>query len=70
MWAANGLLKKIEGRYKGAIVALLSVSQPQKQKIRPVLDLRELNTHIKCFTGETMSCQESIGDGVDSVKVV
>ena len=41
---------------------LMAVEQPTKNKVRPVLDYRELNTHVECHTGDDMTdvCSETL----------
>ena len=36
----------------GGILPLMAVEQPTKNKVRPVLDYRELNAHVECHTGD------------------
>ena len=39
---------------------LMAVVQPTKNKVRPVLDYRELNEYVACHTGDNMTdvCNE------------
>ena len=60
-WIEEGILVPWEGKVQG-VLPLMAVSQPIKNKIRPILDYRELNEHVACHTrgdatdvcGETM----------------
>ena len=36
------------------IIPLLAVVQPTKNKVRPVMDYRELNDFVECHTGDDM----------------
>ena len=53
-WISKGWLVKWDGPVKG-VIPLLAVVQPTKDKVRPVMDYRELNEYVECHTG---------GDGV------
>ena len=52
-WIEEGILvpwdKEVEG-----VIPLMAVEQPTKNKIRPVLDFRELNEYVSCHTGGEM----------------
>lgn len=50
-WIENGWLVRWDGPVKG-IVPLLAVVQPTKDKVRPVMDYRELNDFVECHTGD------------------
>ena len=60
-WISKGWLRKWNGPHKG-IIPLLAVVQPTKDKVRPVMDYRELNQYVECHTGdeETAICGEKI----------
>ena len=51
-WIKEGILEPWEGEVSEGIIPLLAVDQPTKDKVRPVLDFRELNTYVKCHTGD------------------
>ena len=51
-WISEGILVPWEGSAEYGIVPLFAVEQPTKNKIRPVLDYRELNKYIQCHTGD------------------
>ena len=50
-WITEGILIPWEGDKQKGVVALMAVSQPTKNKIRPVLDFREVNRSVMCHTG-------------------
>ncbi len=62
-WVKDGWLvphnQNIHGPVKGTI-PLMAVVQQNKQKVRPVLDFRELNDHINLHTAEADVCVEKI----------
>ena len=47
---AEGVLVPWRGE-EGGLLPLMAVEQPTKGKVRPVLDFRELNNHVRCHTG-------------------
>jgi hypothetical protein len=50
-WISEGWLVKWDGPVKG-VIPLLAVVQPTKDKVRPVMDYRELNGFVECHTGD------------------
>jgi len=52
-WISKGWLKPWNGPAAG-IIPLLAVFQPTKDKVRPVMDYRELNNFVECHTGDDM----------------
>ena len=50
-WIEERIMVPWEGEYSG-LLPLMAVEQPTKGKVRPVLDYRELNTHVSCHTGD------------------
>ena len=60
-WISKGWLVKWKGAVKG-VIPLLAVVQPTKDKVRPVMDYRELNTFVESHTGDeqTAVCGEKI----------
>ena len=50
-WISKGWLVPWKGPVKG-IIPLLAVVQPTKDKVRPVMDYRELNEFVECHTGD------------------
>ena len=44
------------------LATLMAVIQPTKDKVRPVLDFRELNGHVMCHTGDDVTdvCGETL----------
>lgn len=49
-WISEGILRPWTEKVEG-VLPLMAVVQPTKQKVRPVLDFRELNVHVACHTG-------------------
>jgi len=60
-WISNGWLVKWDGPVKG-FIPLLAVVQPTKDKVRPVMDYRELNAFVESHTGdeENAVCAEKV----------
>jgi len=58
-WIRDGWLKKFEGKPKG-IIPLMAVIQPNKDKVRPVMDYRELNCFVSSHTAESDVCGEKL----------
>ena len=52
-WISKGWLKRWDGPVTG-VIPLLAVFQPTKDKLRPVMDYRELNDFVECHTGDDM----------------
>ncbi|KHJ43407.1 integrase core domain protein [Trichuris suis] len=62
-WIHNGWLVPYNEEELGpakALIPLLAVTQRSKGKVRPVLDFRELNTHIAAFTGNSDVCAHKL----------
>merc|ERR1712055_400958 len=62
-WISNQWLVEWKGPVKGYI-PLLAVVQPTKDKVRPVMDYRELNAFVESHTGDdnTAVCAEKVRD--------
>lgn len=59
-WICEGILTKVKSREKG-FLPLMAIEQPTKNKIRPVIDFRELNSYIECNTGDEVDvCDETL----------
>ena len=58
-WIENGWLIPYDGPYEG-VVPLMAVIQRNKNKVRPVLDYREVNEFLSCHTAESVACNESL----------
>ena len=58
-WLRKGWLVEYEGPSTG-ILPLMAVVQENKQKTRPVLDYRELNTFVSSHTAESDVCAEKL----------
>ena len=60
-WVDKGILIPWRGEAKG-VIPLMAAEQPMKNKIRPVLDFRELNESVKCHTGDDVTdvCSEKL----------
>ena len=52
-WIEEGVLIPWKGD-EGGVLALMSVEQTTKGKVRPVLDFRELNRNVLCHTGDNV----------------
>ena len=61
-WIEEGILVPWSEEVDIGIIPLMAVEQPTKNKVRPVLDFRELNAHVECHTGDEMIdvCSESL----------
>ena len=49
-WISKGWLKRWDGPVEG-VIPLLAVFHPTKDKVRPVMDYRELTNFVECHTG-------------------
>lgn len=58
-WVEEGWLQESDAPQYGHI-PMLAVVQEKKDKVRPVMDYRELNEHIQCHTGDSEDCQETL----------
>lgn len=58
-WIAEGILIPYDGEV-GAVLPLMAVSQPQKCKVRPVLDYRLLNEHVSSHTADSLVCADTL----------
>uniref|UniRef100_A0A5S6Q5M4 Integrase catalytic domain-containing protein n=1 Tax=Trichuris muris TaxID=70415 RepID=A0A5S6Q5M4_TRIMR len=62
-WFKNGWLVPYDtnkyGQAKG-LIPLMAIVQRNKKKVRPVMDFRELNTHIETFTGDSDVCAQKL----------
>ena len=62
-WIANGWLEPYDdmkyGPAKG-LIPLMAVIQQNKAKVRPVMDFRELNTHVDAFTANADVCADKL----------
>ena len=54
-WIEEGILKPWGEDVKEGVLPLMVVIQPTKNKVRPVLDFRELNEYVKCHTGDDVA---------------
>lgn len=61
-WIGEGVLVPWGKEVESGVLPLMPVVQPTKNKVRPVLDFRELNTHVMCHTGDdaTDVCGETL----------
>ena len=57
-WKTEGWLRPCCEPEQG-IIPLLAVEQPNKGKIRPVMDFREINAFIESHTGDSDVCSET-----------
>ena len=51
-WIDEGILVPWKNEVSTGIIPLMAVEQPTKNKVRPVLDFRELNANVMCHTGD------------------
>ena len=51
-WIDDGILRPWDEQVVQGVLPLMAVEQATKQKVRPVLDYRELNEFIECHTGD------------------
>ena len=58
-WIENGWLKKTTETESG-IIPLLTVVQTKKNKVRPVLDFREMNDFVECSGADADVCDEKL----------
>ena len=60
-WIKEEILVPWEGEVQGYL-ALMAVEQPTKNKVRPILDYRELNELAKCHAGDGIKdvCSEKL----------
>lgn len=58
-WIQEGWLEPC-GRPDGGIIPLLAVHHAGKNKVRPVLDYRELNCAVKSHTADSEVCSETL----------
>ena len=60
-WIDEGILIPWKGEV-GGLLPLMAVVQPTKNKVRPVLDYRELNKYVESHTGDDVTdiCSEKI----------
>lgn len=58
-WIDLGWLQQFEGKHDG-IIPLMAVIQINKEKVRPVLDYRELNQYVSSHTGTSDVCGEKL----------
>lgn len=62
-WITNGWLKPYDERKYGpakGLIPLMAVVQQNKAKVRPVMDFRELNTHVDAFTASADVCADKL----------
>jgi ribonuclease HI len=58
-WIDNGWLQVYQGEFDG-VIPLMAVVQPNKDKVRPVLDYRELNQYVSSHTAGSEVCGEKL----------
>ena len=62
-WVSNGWLVPYDEQRLGpprALIPLMAVRQRNQDKVRPVLDYRELNSHITAHTADADVCAEQL----------
>lgn len=58
-WISRGWMQSYDGDHDG-LIPLMAVVQANKEKVRPVLDFRELNEHVSSHTGQAVVCSDKI----------
>lgn len=63
-WIDEDILVPWQEEVDGGVLPLMAAIQPTKNKVRPVLDYRELNTYVMCHTGDDVTdvCGETLRD--------
>ena len=62
-WITNGWLEPYDDEKLGPtkwLIPLLAIVQHNKDKVRPVMDFRELNSHVDAFTANADVCADNI----------
>lgn len=62
-WIENGWLRSYDEAELGppkALIPLMAVVQPNKDKVRPVMDFRELNSFVQAHTADADVCADKI----------
>ena len=62
-WIANGWLEPYDDKKMGpakGLIPLMAIVQQNKDKVRPVMDFRELNSHVDAFTANADVCADNI----------
>ena len=62
-WTANGWLELYDDNKMGpakGLIPLMAIVQQNKDKVRPVMDFRELNSHVDAFTANADVCADKI----------
>ncbi|MEL7302027.1 MAG: DDE-type integrase/transposase/recombinase, partial [Pseudomonadota bacterium] len=62
-WIEEGWLRPYDENRSGpakGLIPMMAVIQQNKDKVRPVLDFRELNCHIEAFTREADVCADKL----------
>ena len=61
-WIAEGILVPWNDQVETGVIPLMAIEQETKNKIRPVLDFRELNQYVNCHTGDDVAdvCTETL----------
>uniref|UniRef100_A0A5S6QFW8 Uncharacterized protein n=1 Tax=Trichuris muris TaxID=70415 RepID=A0A5S6QFW8_TRIMR len=63
IWIRNGWLAPYDEKKFGpakALIPLMAINQRSKDKVRPVLDFREINTHIDAFMAKCDVCAHTL----------
>ena len=62
-WITNGWLEPYDDEKVGpakGLIPLMAIVQQNKDKVRPVMDFRELNSHVDAFTANANVCADKI----------
>ena len=60
-WITEGILTPVpDGAEVSGVIPLMAVSQPNKGKVRPVMDFREVNQFVSSHSGDCDVCDETL----------
>ena len=60
-WIDEGILIPVpENERVTSVIPLMAIRQVNKQKVRPVLDFKQLNKYVSCHTGASAVCGDTI----------
>ena len=62
-WIEKGWLQRYDEQEQGppkGLIPMMAVVQQNKQKVRPVLDYREMNGHVETYTADMDACGEKL----------
>ena len=62
-WIKDGRLRPYDEKKYGpakGLIPLMAMMQQDKKKVQPVMDFREMNTHIDAFTANSDVCADRL----------